>query len=293
MKFELQHIGWFIFVILALLQVNHGFYSIYYLELILLFAPLVLVPGIIVMRRQSFSQPLWLFGTLSFLISIKSEYWLGVLPWIAFVSIEFSKNIKALWKERSLLHALNSIANVFLIVGSAWTLAYVAGIRPLDFSAIIVLLTAVHFHFAGYLLVSIIAEMVKHFPNRKSRTVGIIGMVGVPLVAIGITLTQLGGSEIYETAAATIMAFSGIGVALLHFIYSCRLCGVEKYLWRIGSSLLSVGMVLAMLYAWRFYLPKQYLDIFEMFVLHGSMNAAALMLLTMGWCFSKRRSCNS
>ena len=44
-------------------------------------------------------------------------------------------------------------ATGFLFVGAAFALADRADLRPFDFSATIILLTAVHFHFAGFALV--------------------------------------------------------------------------------------------------------------------------------------------
>ena len=52
------------------------------------------------------------------------------------------------WPEAMLLLA----GLVYLAVGGVWTVIARAGLRPLGFPDLIVLLTAVHFHYAGFAL---------------------------------------------------------------------------------------------------------------------------------------------
>ena len=96
---------------------------------------------------------------------------------------------------------------VYLPIGGAWLVASRLGIQPLGFGDTIVLLTAIHFHFAGFA-----APLLAGFAGRAVRdrqtasqvvalaATGII--LGTPLVAAGITFSPavaLVGAAIVST----------------------------------------------------------------------------------------------
>src|SRR4051794_23041952 len=105
---------------------------------------------------------------------------------------------------------------LYLPVGAGWlTLARLGG-DALGFQGVIVLLTAVHFHYAG-LLASVIAAQVggavraarpELWPAYRVVSAGVI--VGPPLVAVGITFSRL-----VELVAVPLLALSLVGLALL------------------------------------------------------------------------------
>ena len=146
---------------------------------------------------------------------------------------------------------------------------------PLGFSPIIILLTAAHFHYAGFLLPWVLSNLLrKRAPSILQHWVAWAVLLGIPAVAVGITSAQFGADPWLETIAATLMALGGLGVAIGHAglalesgqSWPQRLSGLGLFL------CLGTGMILALLYGWRNYFPLPFLSIPWMYALHGTMN---------------------
>jgi hypothetical protein len=164
---------------------------------------------------------------------------------------------------------------LYLPVGGIWFVMSRLGIQPFGFGDTIVLLTAVHFHFAGF-AAPILAGMAGRLLNAQKRppalfplaVIGIIG--GTPLVAAGIT---------FSPALALIGALViSIGLTLLAgLVIGSLLRKVEPTTGRIllGISSLSSfsAMVLACLYAYSIVAKKLIIDIPQMAMTHGLLNA--------------------
>jgi YndJ-like protein len=169
---------------------------------------------------------------------------------------------------------------LFLPVGGIWLIMARLGVDPLGFGETIVLLTAVHFHYAGF-AVPILAGMAGHTLLERSPrirrafwvvTAGVI--LGVPLVALGITF-----SRALEIAAALLLTTSLVMLALL--IIFVVVPGVRQRaaqaLLVISAATSVVTMLLAALYAaggaigFRITIP-------QMVVVHGLLNAFGLVL---------------
>ncbi|MEE8300999.1 MAG: YndJ family transporter, partial [Candidatus Tectomicrobia bacterium] len=119
---------------------------------------------------------------------------------------------------------------------------------------------------------------------------GAIG--GVPLVAIGITATQLGYGPLLECLAAWGMASAGLLSAGLHFQLAYRGAHPARArgLWAIAAIGLSVGMIYAVLYGSRAYLPLAWVTLPWMRAVHGSANALGFGLAaTVAWLIAMRR----
>jgi hypothetical protein len=172
---------------------------------------------------------------------------------------------------------------IYAAVGAAWLLADRLGLRPLGFDPAIVLLTAVHFHYAGWLLPIITGLALGNSkPSWFHPVVGWTVIAAVPGVAIGITVSQLGFGPGVETTAALLMALGGTGVAAIHVRLALegRWPVGLRCLWMAAASSLLAGMLLAALYGARnFFHPWPWLDLPWMRALHGSVNA-----LGFGFC---------
>lgn len=146
---------------------------------------------------------------------------------------------------------------------------------PLGFSSIIILLTAAHFHYAGFLLPWVLANLLRQRePSTLQRWVAWAVLLGIPAVAVGITSAQFGVDPWLETFAATLMALGGLGVAVWHA--GLALDSGQSWLQRLATLglflCLGTGMTLALLYGWRNYFPLSFLSIPWMYALHGTMN---------------------
>lgn len=203
------------------------------------------------------------------------------LPWLAVTGIIALAGLLRL-RERGLRAPLRGgglalgAGLVYLVVGAAWAVSDRLGFRPLDFPAVIVLLTAVHFHYAGFVL-PIVTGLAAGRTGGRVAAVATLGVVaGVPLVAVGITTTQLGLGPWIEALAAWTVAGAGALVAWLHLRLAFRPSHppLARVLWTVAALSLLAGMALGALYGSRFHLPQvRPLDIAWMQALHGAANA--------------------
>ena len=217
------------------------------------------------------------------------------LPWLLVAALVAAAGLSRLL-ARGLrpLWALGVDAGlVYLAVGAAWAVSDRLGYRPLDFAAVIVVLTAVHFHYAGFALPIVAGHLLHRSPGRAAR-LAVVGVVaGVPLLAVGITATQLGLGPWFETVAAWIVAAAGVLVAGLHLRLALRAEAprAARVLWAAAGLALLAGMALAAVYGSRFLVPgARRLDIAWMQALHGTANTFGFGLAALlGWCLALPR----
>ncbi|ETX07362.1 MAG: hypothetical protein ETSY2_11625, partial [Candidatus Entotheonella gemina] len=176
---------------------------------LLLLAALVLVPlclGVVLdtaqsleaIRSERIAMPLQLPAALALVVScsLPEGFWAAVLalPWLGFTGMVALTGWYRLWRrDPAPLPELSVDAGLmYLVVGGAWTLLSRFGARPLAFSPEIVFLTAIHFHYAGFVL-PILTGLAARAVGGGMASLATIGVIaGVPLVAVGITATQLG-----------------------------------------------------------------------------------------------------
>lgn len=167
----------------------------------------------------------------------------------------------------------------YVTVGSGWLFLSRWGLNPLDFSDTIVLLTAAHFHYAGFA-----APILTGLAGRKIRS-GIAGKVyllaaagviaGPPLVAAGIT-----ASRAIEAFSAIVLALSLFALAMLTlFVIVPGLTQRGAQLLLILSSIsVIVTMAFACLYAIGRFAGMMTISIPLMAQIHGTSNALGFTL---------------
>ncbi|MFT4972045.1 MAG: hypothetical protein ACI9XO_000866 [Paraglaciecola sp.] len=206
--------------------------------------------------------------------------WLLWTVWMALV--RFQKWLKN--KSFDIAHLNLLAASLFLPVGAAWAFADRLDFRPFDFDATITLLTAAHFNYAGFILALLTGLILSEFQNKWARLFGIGVIIGVPLVAIGITTSHFLLPEIIETACVTILASSAFGIGFLHLIFAFKIKENMRWLSALSGLALMAGMTLAMGYGWRYYVPISFLSIPWMYAVHGTLNAVGFALPgVLGW----------
>lgn len=287
---------WLAFSLPETPNVHHGIWG----HVLLQFAALVLAPLLfeVVGRGETRSLPwarrLQLPAALALVVAFRLEAGVGaavaVAPWagvLLLVAVEGGRRMLSAG-ERAAARWCREAGLVFAAVGAAWLLADRAGLRPLGFSEDIVLLTAVHFHYAGLILPVLAGEALARWGRRKAANVIAAGVVaGVPAVAVGITAAQRGVDWQVEMVAALLMAVSGAAVAGVHLALGLQgrwPVGV-RCLWVAAGCSLAAGMALAALYGLRgLVAPWPWLDIPWMRALHGSVNALGFGLCgTLAW----------
>lgn len=146
----------------------------------------------------------------SFVLPAGSMAAVLTVPWLA-VTVALAAAIR---KPQGGIPSWTAAAGlVYAIVGAVWTFAARLGLRPLDFDEEIVLLTAVHFHYAGAMLALLTARAARELPGFLSWIPCVGVVISVPLTASGITATKLNQGAGLEIAASVLMAASGAGAA--------------------------------------------------------------------------------
>lgn len=216
------------------------------------------------------------------------------LPWLGVTGLLAAAGALRIWRHgvaRPLDRLCTDAGSIFALIGGLWTLAERAGWHPLKFDAVIVGLTAVHFHYAGLLLPIFTGLALRRTPDSRFGARAAVGVVlGVPAVALGIAAKQLGFGPALETAAGVGLALAAtvVGIAHVRAASDTTVSALPKkarLLLLVAGISLCLGMVLAALYALRPYAaPLANLGIPQMRLWHGTINALGFGLCgVLGW----------
>lgn len=217
---------------------------------------------------------------------------LVAIPWAALTallaSIGFSRMLRDKW-SRPIDRLSTDVGLVYVLIGGIWALADRGGLRPLNLDPTIVTLTAVHFHFAGFVLPIFSGLVLRQSPESRFAARAVVGVVlGIPAVALGIGGTQLGWSPAIEAAAACALALSGMAVGILHVRWALdtqTAPALARALIGISGAALFFAMILAAAYGVRsFATPLPWLGLPQMRAIHGTLNAIGFALCgALGW----------
>ncbi|HLH24319.1 MAG TPA: YndJ family protein [Chloroflexota bacterium] len=265
---------------------------------LLLFAVLVLVPLALALaatpdragrhawpyRAAVFAQPAAaLLAAGSFLLPPSPAAALLALPWLLCTGLVA---LFGLW--RLLPRGLSPAAEVcldaglvYLPIGGAWLVLARLGARPLGFSDVIVLLTAVHFHYAGFVAPLLAAMAGRALPDRKGlaarayRAVAAGVVAGPPLLAAGFTF-----SPALRFAAALLLAASLLALAALTMIAVLPAVRPRAARWLLGVSAAAIilPMLLVGAYAVGELAGASIVTIPQMVRVHGWLNALGFAL---------------
>lgn len=275
------------------------------IELLFLFAPLVIVPLGLELRRRvagqnfhgvQFAQP-FMAGLAVAAMLLPPGRWAGSLAcgWLALcvwaagdrvIRSLLAAGTDASYPLRStLVRWALAFAGVDLVIGGAWLVASRLGMRPMGIQEPIGLLTAVHFHFAGFATATIAAATLKYAERRGGlrRVRWVVPFViGMPfLVAAGFVV-----SPALKMGAG--IAFSISVMVLAIFIRACSLEMEENVVARrmlqIAAAAIFAGMVLSGAYAVTDFLGSDVLPIPQMARTHGVLNGVGFgMFGLLGW----------
>lgn len=164
---------------------------------------------------------------------------------------------------------------LYLPVAGVWLVIYRFGVQPFDYGETIILLTVVHFHFAGF-AAPIIAGMAgrilattKH-PTRILPLIIFAIIAAMPLVAAGITFSPWLGliGTLLLALGLVVLAVLTVG-RVVPAIASLS----ARMLLLIASLASCSAMVLACLYAYSIVAKTLILTIPTMAMTHGLLNA--------------------
>jgi hypothetical protein len=263
-----------------------------------LLAPLVLAPLVLrsllvedVATSSAVRIAVWmqlpaaLLGVLGFVIEPGPLAAGLTVPWLGLTLVTATRSALHVAQRRTLgpISAFSiDAALVFVLVGAGWWTLARLGVQPLGFSPTIVFLTAVHFHYAGFALPVLAGLGVRHLGTADAKLAAAGVVIGVPLVAIGITV-----SPALELAAAGITALAAALVGLVQIRYATirsrqGVSGPER---RAAALLVVSGlcawtaMGLAAAYAIGEYVQRPWPNVAQMIPTHGALNALGFSLL--------------
>ena len=177
-----------------------------------------------------------------------------------------------------------AIAQLDLAVGGAWFVASRLGLRPMGIQEPIGLLTAVHFHFAGFATAMIAAALLRFAQPRGEQPwlhwlVAVV--VGMPLVvAAGFVISpwlKMGAGIVFSVSVA------GLAVVLRSCAKRLEL-RTARVLFHVASASVFAGMVLSSAYAIADFRGSDVLPIPQMARTHGILNAVGFCLpALLGW----------
>lgn len=171
-------------------------------------------------------------------------------------------------------------ATGFLVVGATWAVIDRAGLGPFGFGRTIVLLTAVHFHVAGFVLTLAGSLVARDRPGVGIHAGLITLIIGTPLTALGFF-----GFPIVSWLGPLLVAGGGIGIGATT-IAIARLAtdGPARACLLVGGATLFLTMPLAAAYATGTTFGIAFLDIPAMAAIHGGLNVVGFAVPTMaGW----------
>ena len=182
-----------------------------------------------------------------------------------------------------------NVAYLDLAVGGAWLVASRWGLRPMGIQEPIGLLTAVHFHFAGF-ATAMIAAATLQFAERRGGARWLRWLVGfviaLPyLVAAGFVI-----SPALKMVAGVFFSMSVAGLAIFVRGYGRKAEDANaRVLLQVAAVCVFAGMVLAGMYAVADFFGSDVLTIPQMARTHGVLNAVGFCMTgLLGWIMENR-----
>lgn len=194
--------------------------------------------------------------------------------WLATATILALSRPPAMWSRRRSITTLADglaadVACAFLVVGAVWAVISRLGLRPMGFEDRIVLLTAVHFHVAGFVLV-LCGELLRRRTQSAALSAGLAALVvGIPATALGFL-----GVPVAALAGAWLVAAGGIAIGIGHLSAGVRASapGPNGPLPAVAGVALLVSMPLAAAWATTTWLGVAFLSVPLMAATHGALN---------------------
>jgi FtsH-binding integral membrane protein len=265
------------------------------IELLFLFAPLVIVPLGLELGRiiasagsdglQNVARILQPFAAALAVVSFWfPPGWVAgalAVPWLAVCALVALAGLLSLARSTHSLPAMAvNLGRMDLAVAGGWLLVSRLGMRPMDFQEPILLLTAVHFHYTAFAtaLLAAAALTFARQHGRHSRTLSLVTALVIALpfaLAAGFVL-----SPTLKVAAALGLSASVLGLAVAQLWLSKGLhSATARGFLRISALSVIAGMILAGIYALGEFLARDWLLIPRMASTHGLLNGLGFVLL--------------
>jgi hypothetical protein len=278
------------------------------IELLFLLAPWIVVPlATSLIPALGSSEPptaqrpavKWITFTAAALATISFFLPTGILAasfagaWLLVCGFFAQRGLRRLWRHRphSLSQFCFAAGEAYLIVGGTWLVASRLGLQPVGFQEPIVLLTAVHFHFAGFLsavLAGLTYERLRETRWRKALGATLAGVVIGPGL---LGLAFLVGHKVKLAAVVLIVAGQfGLATGMARVAFGI-VNPVARAMLLLSSACVVAGMALAASWALGEYPLQPFVDLGRMERVHGTLNAIGFGICGLiGWMNTRRES---
>lgn len=277
-----------------------GWLRLDFVELLFLIAPWIVVPTATLLLPEISHSPIarWFMksiwpqfvaaglATLSFFLPPGRNAGLLAAAWFLVCAAWACDGLLRIWTHRS-----NSFSQIcfaagelYLAVGGAWLIASRLGMQPAGFVEPIVLLTAVHFHFAGFLccvFAGLTYRKLRGSSWAKPIGIALIGTVcGPGMLAIGF---MIGPKVKLFAALVVVIGQCGLAVGMTRIAWA-DIRSVAGIALQVAALCVVAGMALAALWALGEYPLHPFADLYRMERIHGTLNAIGFGCLGLiGW----------
>src|SRR5580692_6864564 len=176
----------------------------------------------------------------------------------------------------------------YLVVAGGWLVASRAGVQLLAFREPIVLLTAVHFHFAGFASAVLAGLTYERFRESRWKVLLRVALLAVVCGPGILGLAFLMGPK-WKLVAALLIALGQLGLAgAMVGVGTTAKNGSGRWLLIVAGASVGAGMVLAAVWAIGEYPLQAFVNIRQMAEFHGVLNAVGFAACgLMGWTIMK------
>jgi YndJ-like protein len=287
-------IAWLALVASRLVGVTH----LSLIDLLFLLAPLVIAPlGLALIAFDEGLPSSLLTGAIrvqpigavlaviAFLLPISVPAAILATGWLLVCAIAALGALAHLIKGRSLqpVRLATAAAVGFMAFGAIWLVLSRAGVAPIGLSPIIVEMTAVHFHFTGFAATLMAALLLVRVGQDRGITRSVATAAALLLVAGSPVLAAGWATPIHvlQVAGAIIVATGVVAAAAVMFFRSAGLVEstMARVLLRLSALAPLLPMVLAVEYSAGHVFGFPTLDIHDMALIHGDLNALGFSLL--------------
>jgi hypothetical protein len=172
----------------------------------------------------------------------------------------------------------------YLLVAGGWLVASRAGVQLLAFREPIVLLTAVHFHFAGFASAVLAGLTYERFRESRWKVLLRVALLAVVCGPGILGLAFLMGPK-WKLVAALLIALGQLGLAgAMVGVGTTAKNGSGRWLLIVAGASVGAGMVLAAVWAIGEYPLQAFVNIRQMAEFHGVLNAVGFVVCGLvGW----------
>ncbi len=177
-----------------------------------------------------------------------------------------------------------AVGEGYLLVAGAWLVASRAGLQLLAFREPIVLLTAVHFHFAGFASAVLAGLTYERFPKSRWKAALQAALLAVACGPGILGFAFLLGPKVKLVAALAIaLGQFGLAGGMVRVGLAAKSRSGRWLLFVAGASV-ATGMILAAVWAVGEYPLQEFVNIRQMAEFHGVLNAVGFVLCgLLGW----------